>query len=209
MDDEVADEIMAATYRTLCAHGYADLTMQDIADQTDKSKALLHYHYDSKRDLLLAFLDHLFDAFTERVRNPPGETPADRLRTFVDRVLSPPEPDADAREAFGTAMLELKAQAPYDDAVRERMLDFDAFLHETVRNLLQDGLDNETFRPIDPDDTARFIVTAIEGAWTKHVAVDQDLACTRRMLRTYVDTHLLREDRDRHTESHQTDAVPE
>ena len=209
MGDDVSEAIMAATYRALCTHGYADLTMQDIADETDKSKAALHYHYDSKRDLLLAFLDHLNDAFTDRVRDPPGETPAARLRTFVDRVLSPPEPDADAREAFGTAMLELKAQAPYDDGVRERMRAFDDFLLETVRGLLEDGTEAGTFRAVEPDDTSRFIVTAIEGAWTKHVAVDQDLACTRRMLRNYVDTHLVADRTDRPADSSPAEDVRE
>ncbi|MEF8974259.1 MAG: helix-turn-helix domain-containing protein, partial [Haloarcula sp.] len=46
-DGDTADDIMDATYRALCTHGYADLTMQDIADESDKSKAALHYHYDS------------------------------------------------------------------------------------------------------------------------------------------------------------------
>jgi AcrR family transcriptional regulator len=35
--DDTCEAIMSATYRALCAHGYADLTMQDIADETDKS----------------------------------------------------------------------------------------------------------------------------------------------------------------------------
>ena len=37
-----ADEIMQGVYRALCAHGYADLTMQDIADECDCSTSLLH-----------------------------------------------------------------------------------------------------------------------------------------------------------------------
>ena len=200
---------MAATYRALCTHGYADLTMQDIADRTDKSKAALHYHYDSKRDLLLAFLDHLNEAFTDRVRDPAGETPRERLVSVIDRVLSPPEPDADAREAFGTAMLELKAQAPYDEGVRERLQEIDTFLLETVRSPLREGVERGDFRDVDPDDTARFIVTAFEGAWTKHVAVDQDLACTRRMLRNYVETHLLAGDAGRPDDPPRTDPLTE
>ncbi|GAA0475047.1 hypothetical protein GCM10008985_34420 [Halococcus dombrowskii] len=57
--DETIEEIMDATYRALCKHGYAALRMQDIADETTKSKAALHYHYDSKHDLLLSFLDYI------------------------------------------------------------------------------------------------------------------------------------------------------
>ena len=49
MPDEPREQVIRATYRALCAHGYANLTMRDIADETDLSKAALHYHYDTKR----------------------------------------------------------------------------------------------------------------------------------------------------------------
>jgi AcrR family transcriptional regulator len=191
VSDDTCEAIMRATYRALCAHGYAGLTMQDIADETDKSKAALHYHYDSKRDLLHAFLDFLYDEFTARVSEPAGETPAERLEALVDGVLQPPEQDADDRVAFRTALLELKAQGPYDEGVRERLERFDEFLREEVRSLIARGIDDGTFRAVDPDDTAQFIVTALDGASTKQVAVGQDIGCARRMLHAYVETHLV------------------
>ncbi len=190
MSDDVSTEIMTATYRALCEHGYAELTMQDIADETDKSKASLHYHYDSKHDLLVAFLEYLFEEFTERVSDPAGETPAERLHAFIDSVLSPPTEDDDERVAFKTAILELKAQAPYDDDIRERLEAFDEFVFEHVREHVAAGIDAGEFRAVDPADTARFIVTTLDGAQTKQVAVGQDISCTRRMLRSYVETHL-------------------
>jgi len=189
--DDTCEAIMGGTYRALCAHGYADLTMQDIADETDNSKAALHYHYDSKRELLLSFLDYLYDEFTARVRDPDGADPAARLRSFIESVLTPPESDADERIAFRTALLELKAQAPYDDGVRERLERFDAFLHAQVREIVAAGIESGQFRAVDPDDTARFVVTALDGAQTKQVAVGQDIDCTRRMLDSYVETHLV------------------
>ncbi|WP_246984626.1 TetR/AcrR family transcriptional regulator [Halorientalis marina] len=191
MSDDTSETIMRATYRALCDHGYADLTMQDIADETDKSKAALHYHYDSKRDLLHAFLDHLYEEFTARVAEPAGETPAERLEGLIDDVLRPTDSDADDRIAFRTALLELKAQAPYDEGIRERLQRFDASLRERVRTLVAEGIDDGTFRAVDPDDTAQFIVTALDGAGTKQVAVGQDIDCARRMLHAYVETHLV------------------
>lgn len=194
MSDDVSTEIMTATYRALCEHGYAALTMQDIADETDKSKASLHYHYDSKHDLLVAFLDYLFEEFTDRVADPAGDTPVERLEAFIDSVLSPPTEDKDERVAFKTAILELKAQAPYNDDVRERLQAFDDYLFERVREYVETGIEAGEFRDVDPADTARFIVTVLDGAQTKQVAVGQDIACTRRMLHAYVETHLVAAD---------------
>jgi AcrR family transcriptional regulator len=206
--DDTCEAIMGATYRALCANGYADLTMQDIADETDKSKAALHYHYDSKQDLLLAFLDHLYDEFTARVSEPAGDDAATELRSFVDDVLQPTDSDADERLAFRTALLELKAQAPYDEGVRERLERFDAFLHEQVRDIVASGIETGVFRDVDPDDTARFIVTALDGAQSKQVAVGQDIDCTRRMLHAYVETGLVADGDDTAADDETTAATP-
>jgi len=182
---------MAGTYRALCTHGYAALTMQDIADETDMSKAALHYHYDSKRDLLVCFLEFLHAEFIDRVADPEGGGPDERLWSFLDAVLSVPIEDDDERIALQTAMLELKAQAPYDEAFRERLERFDADLLARIEALIAEGIEAGAFRDdVDPRETARFVMTALDGAHTKQVAVGQDVDCTRRMLREYVDHYL-------------------
>jgi len=84
MTDETIDDIMEATYRALCTHGYADLTMQDIAAESTKSKGTLHYHFEGKQDLLESFLAFLLNRFEERTETIPGETPAERLHEFLE-----------------------------------------------------------------------------------------------------------------------------
>jgi AcrR family transcriptional regulator len=169
--------------------------MQDIADETELSKAALHYHFDSKQELLESFLDFLYDGFTERVGDPAGETAPDRLQALVDSILDPPVEDDDERVAFKTAMLELKAQAPYDEGIRDRLQRFDEFLHGQFETALASGVEAGTIRAdVDPDDAARFLVTALDGAGTKQVAVGRDPDCTRRMLTAYIEGTLLADD---------------
>ena len=195
---DARDDIMEATYRALCTHGYADLTMQDIADEAELSKAALHYHYDSKRELLESFLEFLYDRFTERVSDPAGETAPERLRALVDAVLYPPVEDDDERVAFKTALLELKAQGPYDDGIRDRLQQFGEFLRGEVRAVIDDGIEAGTIdSEIDPDDAARFLVTALDGASTKQVAVGQDPDCASRMLTAYIEGTLTVDGPDR------------
>ena len=78
-----SDEIMDGVYSALRAHGYADLTMQDIADECSKSKSLLHYHYDTKEGLLVAFLDHVITDSEARIAAHATEPPAERLAGFI------------------------------------------------------------------------------------------------------------------------------
>ncbi|MFB6124234.1 MAG: TetR/AcrR family transcriptional regulator [Haloferacaceae archaeon] len=189
---EATDDIMCATYRALCRHGYADLTMQDIADEWDKSKAALHYHYDTKRGLLLAFLDYLFDQYRRRVADPAGDDARERLRSFLDASLAPS--DRDANQEFQTAALEIRAQSPYVGEFRDRLVELDAFIRRRVRELVAAGVDDGSIgADVDPDAAAATIVTLLDGAHTRRVALDASVEEVQRPLYDYVEGQLAAE----------------
>ena len=185
------DDIMCATYRALCRHGYADLTMQDIADEWAKSKAALHYHYDTKRGLLLAFLDHLFESYTERVADPTEGTPHERLHALLAAALNPPR--ADATRELRTALFEVKAQAPHDDAFRERLERFDRYLQAEIRGVVGAGVEAGAFRAdVAPDEIATVLVTLVNGAHSRRIVLGDD-AGVPEAIRSLVDDHLVEE----------------
>lgn len=180
-------EILDATHHALREHGYAEVTMQDIADRTGLSTAALHYHYGCKHDLLVAFLDHLYDRFEARIGDPDGDSPAERLHSLVDALLT----DSAENPAFRTALLEIKAQAPYDDAFRDRLRRFDDAFSGTVRGLVAEGVADGTFRDdADPDTVASALTTFVNGAQTRHVGVGHPPAQSAATLHTYIDTAL-------------------
>ncbi len=78
------EEIMRATYRALRTHGYADLTIKRIADEYGKSTAAIHYHYDTKEDLLAAFLDYILDQFKDAVHEVETTDPEQRLELLLE-----------------------------------------------------------------------------------------------------------------------------
>ncbi len=193
-----SEDIMRATYCALCERGYAELTMRHIAEEADRSKASLHYHYESKQGLMLAFLDHLYDRFTDRVGGyDPDDAagvddPDARLREFLDDVLHPPNEDS-VRE-FRTALLEIKAQAPYDGAFRERLAAFDDHIYDTVRDLVAAAVASGRYRDdADPDEIARFVLTLVDGAQSRHVVAGEDPDRLQATLESYLDGHLVAE----------------
>ncbi|MFC7079795.1 TetR/AcrR family transcriptional regulator [Halorussus caseinilyticus] len=197
--DETTEDIVEATYCALCECGYAGLTMQDIADRSEASKSSLHYHYDTKHDLLLAFLDHLFESFADRFETDSDADPLDRFGALVDEVLD--DSDDEARRDFRTAMLEIKAQAPYDEAFRERLTEFDDHVRECVRSVVADGVESGVFRAdADPEATAEFVATVFDGAHTRAISTDSGLAHARRALADYVERDLLADGVDREVE---------
>ncbi|GAA0285620.1 TetR/AcrR family transcriptional regulator [Halobacterium noricense] len=190
MAAQPTDEILDATYRALCEHGFADLTVQDIADNSEKSKATIHYHYDSKQDLFEAFLEYLYDDYIDHVDDVSGETHREHLLALVEFSLAEggDVPGID----FRTAMLEIKAQAPYDGGFRKRLTDFDQYLTDRIETVVEAGVEAGEFRAdVDPETTAEFLVTTIKGAHTRRVSVNHPLDRIRETLAEYVETRLV------------------
>lgn len=187
---ETQTAIMEATYRALCEQGYADLTMQSIADEFEKSKSLIHYHYDTKEELLVAFLDYLLDGFLAKVEETDdSDDPRERLDTLVDILLSGPEKSED----FQVAMLELRSQAPYVEAYREAFAANDAHLVALLADTVRDGIETGAFRDGDPERVAETILVMVDGARARSVLFgDSDtVAHTREAIDGYVRSHLV------------------
>ncbi|WP_092893077.1 TetR/AcrR family transcriptional regulator [Halopelagius inordinatus] len=165
---------MEATYRALCDNGFASLTMQDIADEAGKSTSLLHYHYDTKRNLLVSFLAYLLEGFEEKFEETEGESPDERLRTLVDRLLPDDDDDDDEYARFGRALMELRMRAPYEDAYREQLQTNMRTLRDRFAAVIREGVETGTFREVDPERTARLLLDALDGARSAHVTLGDD-----------------------------------
>ena len=175
MAAETRERIMDATYRALCEHGYASLTMQDIADECDCSTSLLHYHFDTKAELLVELLAHLLDRFQERVSEADPDDPRDQLVHLIDAFLFGAEDrGVEEHRAFHAALLELRAQAPHTDAFRDQLAENDRRVHATVAAVVRRGIDHGRFRPADADRTAAHLLAAIQGARIRWVTLGDD-----------------------------------
>ncbi|EMA56262.1 TetR family transcriptional regulator [Halococcus thailandensis JCM 13552] len=164
-DCDARKAIMEATYRALCAHGAADLSVQDIADKFEKSKSLIFYHYDSKEELLTSFLVYLLDGFEKRVATTDDKEPIEQLDTLIDALLFGPED----HEEFQTAMLELRSKAPYNEAYREQFRTNSEYIHGLFEAVIERGIEREEFADVDPSRIATMLLTTIDGARTRFV----------------------------------------
>jgi len=164
------EEIMDAVYRALCEHGYAELTMQDIADECSKSKSLLHYHYDTKADLLVAFLDDMLTSYEERTACTSDDSPAERLVEFVAQFVF--TPDEDDRVSFHLALLEMRSQGPFNERIQRQLDRSDELLRSRVADILRDGIEAGSFEPVDVDRVAALLVATLDGARTRQITLD-------------------------------------
>jgi alpha-D-ribose 1-methylphosphonate 5-triphosphate diphosphatase PhnM len=97
-----------------------------------------------------------------------------------------------SNQEIRTALLEVKAQAPYNDAIQTQLANFDGVLFERVENIIAAGVKVGEFdTTVEPAVAAEFLVTAITGAHTRCVAVDRSSEQLHETITRYVERHLI------------------
>lgn len=179
---------MRATYRVLQEHGYADLTIKRIADEYGKSTAAVHYHYDTKDDLLVAFLDYILERFVNTIHEVETTDPEQRLNLLLDKLLVAPE---DHRDLL-IAVLEMRSQAPYKEAFGKRFQQNDEYVRYMLKTVMDHGIQEGVFNDVDTEHTARALMTIVDGARARAVVLDETdtLATARQTADEYVNAVL-------------------
>ncbi|QLD89038.1 TetR family transcriptional regulator [Natronomonas salina] len=185
------EEIMQATYQALQDHGYAGLTIKRIAEEYGKSTAAIHYHYETKEDLLAAFIEFVLARFKETIHEVETTDPERRLDLLLDKLLVAP---ADHQDLL-VAMLEMRSQAPYNETFRDRFRKNDEYVRYMLRTVIEQGVQEDVFRDVDADHVARALLTIVDGARTRAVVPgdDEALDTARRTAEEYVESVLLDE----------------
>ncbi|MFW5949906.1 MAG: TetR/AcrR family transcriptional regulator [archaeon] len=187
------EAIMAATYRALCENGYAETSISRIAEEFPKSKSLLYYHYEDKDELLTDFLSYLLDQLENELAEQNDEVPRDRLASLIG-MLAPREMNREEVRFF-QAMLEMRTQIPYNDAYRREFERTDDLILSALIATIEEGIENGTFNPVDPQHIAEFILASLYGILLRNVPMDDPVAVdtTRDALETYLDATLASE----------------
>ncbi|MCB1303551.1 MAG: TetR/AcrR family transcriptional regulator [Leptospiraceae bacterium] len=116
---ETIEKILQATIDTISRMGYEGASMKEIAASAGVSKALLHYHFQSKEELMLQSLKQLSTEVAYEVReHVMGGTPSltmalDAAQGLFDRLLT-----NEVRVAFLT---EMYATATHNENLRGTM----------------------------------------------------------------------------------------
>jgi AcrR family transcriptional regulator len=184
------EDIMKATYRALLEHGYAGLSISRIAEELDKSKASIYYHYDSKDALLVAFLEYAADQFESSVATETGDDPRADLEHVVEKLL-PHQPSEEQRQVQ-SVVLGLRGQAVTSEPFREQFTAMDDRLATTVRTIVDRGIEEGAFRDVDSTGVAEHVLATVSGAMYARATTDREdaVVAARDSLSAYLDATL-------------------
>jgi AcrR family transcriptional regulator len=193
-ENETRTAIVRATYEALIEHGYENLTIQRIGDEFPKSKSLIYQHYDGKDEVLVELLEFLLDHFETQMPKPAGGNAHDCLRTMLDYVLAP-EPDTE-RVELTKVMVELRGQAPHNETFEAYFTANDGRFRRSLADIVERGIEEGVYRPVDADAVAEFLLTTISGGTVRRAtAADAvDIVAVRTEVDAYLDARLLRDD---------------
>jgi TetR/AcrR family transcriptional repressor of bet genes len=104
--------------RLLAERGYAGATMAELARASGLRQGLVHYHFESKQEILLALLEHLAQGLEARVaaRTTTNSTPRQALLAYIDAHVALGE---DADPTAVAAWVTLGVEAVRQPEVRE------------------------------------------------------------------------------------------
>lgn len=80
-------EILETAGRLIATHGYADLTMDGLADAIGISKPTLYQHFKSKDDLAAQVLIRCLTILEEHLQMPSSRSPLERLEMALRMIL--------------------------------------------------------------------------------------------------------------------------
>ncbi|MCG8424212.1 MAG: TetR/AcrR family transcriptional regulator [Proteobacteria bacterium] len=158
-------EIVEGLLRVMSERGYERASINEIARAAGLTAGLIHYHFGSKQQILLALVERLASAFQTRLAGRlrrAGDDPVKRLHAFLDAHLAL-DGSADPRivAAWVTvgaeAIRQPEVRAAYVDATRKRL--------DTLRELLAACLHARGRGTRDARKLAGMLLAAIEGAY--------------------------------------------
>lgn len=173
-DMEPPELLMEATVRVLAEEGYSGLTLRKVAEKADKNRGLVHYYFESKSDLLQSLLDHILSGTERLIGIDEEDEVVEQLWTALRFHAYGPDGVDEAGRHYYMAIIQLQALAAHDEDIRQGFIRNHQYMKEMIRSIIQDGINEGTFREVDSESTAVFLVTSIDGARTMDLILDDE-----------------------------------
>ncbi|MGQ9524092.1 MAG: TetR/AcrR family transcriptional regulator [Armatimonadota bacterium] len=145
--DSTRERIKRAARSLFAEKGFAAVTVDAIAAAADANKAMLYYHFGSKEGLYLAVINEDLEEVSARIDAAlrKGGTASEMIRTFLAAYVREIEANP---ELFTIVFRELTGLGDKGEwSVPRHYID----AIQALTQILQYGISQGEFRPIDPD----------------------------------------------------------
>ncbi len=158
-------QLLEAAFNEIYEYGFQAASLSRILKNAGVTKGALYHHFSSKFDLGYAVVDEIIATSIEDFWIKPLRDAEDPIETFTQLMYK-------AAEETGMEMLRLgcplnnlaQEMSPIDAGFRERLERIFSSWREALANALRGAQERGQVRKdIDPEQTAIFVLAALEG----------------------------------------------
>ncbi len=155
-------QILEAAMKVFSRQGFHEARMDDIVQESGLSKGALYWYFKSKDEVIMAILDSLFERELSGLKELQGQEGAasDLLRKFMQLTIR----ELQQMTRLLPIAYEFYALAFRNQTVREATKRYLQTYINLLTPLIQRGIDQGEFRPVNAEETALSIGAMIEGA---------------------------------------------
>lgn len=153
-------QILDATHRVTLERGLHDVRIADVAAELDVSTGLIHYHFDTRDELLEAMLRETAAAEVAALRRALAtlSTPEARLVRLIDEYLPSLK-----RDQSWVLWIDVWGEALRDAHIRRISEDLDASWVEILAEVITEGVAGGSFTCPDPVESAWRLAALLDG----------------------------------------------
>ena len=158
------EEIVLALLHVMAEKGYEKASIQMIGKAAGLSPGLIHYHFKTKQDILLALVDWISQAATARLStlNEGLTDPWDKLTAFINARLATGD---DAMPEIVSAWVVIAGESvrqPEIKVLYQNLIDQQL---KELKKLIADVWEGKTARNKEVINLAAVVLAAMEGAY--------------------------------------------
>lgn len=157
------EQVLQAAIDCLATKGFAHTSVGDIAERAGMSKGSVHYHFESKDDLLTHVLHHCL----ERIGTPVRAAWEQKALSSTERIAGAISALRQTREDMGPEMrvvIDLMAQAVHDEQLRVPIAAAMQREREALLEALRESLHELGMTPlVAPELILRLLMAMLDG----------------------------------------------
>ena len=157
--------ILEAAFMEIYRKGFQGMRLDDVLNTTELTKGALYHHFPNKRALGYAVVDEIILPIMDEMWLEPLKKAQDPMQGLIDVVEQLPEMKPPEIIEYGCPLNNLAQEmSPLDEGFRQRLDYVFRLWHDVTEEALERAKHQGKIREsIDCDETATFIMAALEG----------------------------------------------
>lgn len=168
MSTETYNRILAAGQQLFIKQGYTATSMRQIAESANIGKATIYHHFPDKESIMMALLQESLSIKGEILLQVKKETDS------YQRIQTATRASIGFLYGYANLIQIVRREIPgIKDQIQKGFTAFFKEYLELLAEAIRQGIEQGIFRPVDPEDYARVLLSMIQGTFTMYYLINE------------------------------------